>query len=46
MQGYLKYSLPMYTSLFGKLGMKITVISYLSSMTAKIVMILLVVMVM
>jgi len=43
---YLKYSLSMYISLFGKLGVKITVINYLSSMIAKVVMILLVVMVM
>jgi hypothetical protein len=43
---YLKYSLSINLSLFGKLGMKLTVISYLSSMTAKIVIILLVVMVM
>jgi hypothetical protein len=40
---YLKYSLSMYISLFGKLGVKITVINYLSSMIAKVVMILLVV---
>ncbi|MEA2074759.1 MAG: nucleoside recognition domain-containing protein [Euryarchaeota archaeon] len=43
---YLKYSLSMYISLFGKLGVKITVINYLSSMVAKVVMILLVVVVM
>ncbi len=43
---YLKYSLSMYISLFGKLGVKITVINYLSSMIAKVVMILLVVVVM
>jgi hypothetical protein len=43
---YLKYSLSMYISLFGKLGVKITVINYLSSMIAKVVMILLVVAVM
>lgn len=43
---YLKYSLPMYTSLFGKLGVKITAITYLSSMVAKVLMILLVVVVM
>ncbi len=43
---YLKYSLPMYVSLFGKLGVKITAITYLSSMLAKVVMILLVVVVM
>lgn len=43
---YLKYSLSMYISLFGKLGVKIAVINYLSSMIAKVVMILLVVVVM
>jgi len=43
---YLKYSLSMYISLFGKLGVKITVINYLSSMIAKVLMILLVVAVM
>ena len=43
---YLKYSLSMYLSLFGKFGMKITAINYLSSMIAKVVMILLVVAVM
>ncbi|HUV80389.1 MAG TPA: nucleoside recognition domain-containing protein [Candidatus Bathyarchaeia archaeon] len=43
---YLKYSLSMYISLFGKLGVKITVINYLSSMIAKVIMILLVVVVM
>jgi hypothetical protein len=43
---YLKYSLPMYTSLFGRLGVKITAITYLSSMVAKVIMILLVVAVM
>ena len=43
---YLKYSLSMYLSLFGKFGMKITAINYLSSMIAKVVMILLVVVVM
>jgi hypothetical protein len=36
----------MYTSLFGKLGMKITAITYLNSMVAKVLMILLVVVVM
>ena len=44
--GFLKYSLSINLSLFGTLDVKITVISYLSSMTAKIVAILLVVMVM
>jgi len=43
---YLKYSLSMYISLFGKLGVKITVITYLNSMVAKLLMILLVVAVM
>jgi hypothetical protein len=43
---YLKYSLPMYTSLFGKLGVKMTAITYLNSMVAKVLMILLVVVVM
>jgi len=39
---YLKYSLSMYVSLFGKFGTKIAAIGYLSSMTAKIVTIFLV----
>jgi hypothetical protein len=43
---YLKYSLPMYTSLFGKLGVKITAITYLNSMVARVLVILLVVVVM
>ncbi|MHC1611239.1 MAG: nucleoside recognition domain-containing protein [Candidatus Methanospirareceae archaeon] len=43
---YLKHSLSMYISLFGKLGVKITVISYLSSMIAKLLVFLLVVVVM
>ncbi|HUV02242.1 MAG TPA: nucleoside recognition domain-containing protein [Desulfobacteria bacterium] len=43
---YLKYSLPMYMSLFGKLGAKITAIMYLNSMVAKLLMILLVVVIM
>ena len=43
---YLKYSLSMYISLFGKLGAKIAFINYSSSMTAKVLMILLVVIVM
>jgi hypothetical protein len=43
---YLKFSLSMYISLFGKLGVKITVISYLGSMLAKLFMIFLVVTVM
>jgi hypothetical protein len=40
---YLKYSLPMYTSLFGKLGVKITVLTYLISMVTRVFVILLVV---
>ena len=40
---YLKYSLSMYISLFGKLGVKIAAINYMSSMISKVVMILLVV---
>jgi len=43
---YLKYSLSINISLFGKLGMKITAIMYLSSITAKVFMILLVIVVM
>ena len=43
---YLKYSLSINISLFGKLGMKITAIMYLSSITAKVCMILLVIVVM
>jgi len=43
---YLKYSLSMYISLFGKLGVKMTAITYLNSMVAKLLMILLVVAVM
>jgi hypothetical protein len=43
---YLKYSLSMYLSLFGKLGVKIAAINYASSMIAKVLMILLVVVVM
>ncbi|MDI6884751.1 MAG: nucleoside recognition domain-containing protein [archaeon] len=43
---YLKYSLSTNISLFGKLGMKITAIMYLSSITAKVCMILLVIVVM
>ncbi|MBE0516180.1 MAG: hypothetical protein IBX41_02150 [Methanophagales archaeon] len=39
---YLKYSLSTNISLFGKLGMKITALMYLSSITAKVLMILLV----
>lgn len=39
---YLRYSLPMYISLFGRLGVKMAIINYLCSMSAKIVMILLV----
>jgi hypothetical protein len=43
---YLKISLPMYISLFGRLGMKITVINYLCSLIAKVFIILLVVVLM
>lgn len=43
---YLKYSLSMYISLFGKLGVKITVINYTSSMISKLFIILLVVVLM
>jgi len=43
---YLKYSLSMYISLFGKLGVKIAVINYMSSMISKLVTILLVVVLM
>ena len=41
---YVKYSFSMYVSLFGKFGVTITAIHYVSSMIAKIVTILLVVM--
>ncbi|MEA1943800.1 MAG: nucleoside recognition protein, partial [Euryarchaeota archaeon] len=40
---YVKYSLSMYVSLFGRLGFTITAIHYLSSMIAKIITILVVV---
>ena len=40
---YIRYSLSMYLSLFGKFGTKIAIISYLSSMTAKVITIFLVV---
>jgi hypothetical protein len=43
---YLKHSLPMNISMFGKLGVKITVINYMSSMISKFIIILLVVIVM
>lgn len=43
---YLKYSLSMYISLFGKLGVKITVINYLCSMVSRLFVILLVVVLM
>jgi len=39
---YLRYSLPMYLSMFGRFGVKMAIINYLCSMSAKIVMILLV----
>ncbi len=40
---YLKISLPMYISLFGRLGMKMVVINYLCSIVAKVFVIALVV---
>jgi len=40
---YIKFSVPMYVSLFGRLGIKMTAINYTSSMTAKIITIGLVV---
>jgi hypothetical protein len=40
---YVKYSFSMYVSLFGKFGVTITAIHYASSMIAKIITILLVV---
>ncbi len=43
---YLKYSLSMNISLFGKLGVKLSVINYTSSMISKLFMILLVIVVM
>ncbi len=43
---YLKYSLSMYISLFGKLGVKITVINYMGSVISKCIIILLVVILM
>ncbi len=43
---YLKYSLSMYISLFGKLGVKITIINYMCSMVSKVFMIILVVVMM
>ena len=43
---YLKYSLPLYTSLFGKLGVKFAVIMYLISMVTRLSVILLVLVVM
>lgn len=39
---YLKFSLSMYISLFGRLGVKISVVNYLSSLLSKVVVILLV----
>ncbi len=41
---YLRYSLSMYLTLFGRFGAKIALIGYLSSMTAKVVTIFLVMM--
>ena len=43
---YLKYSLPLYSSLFGKLGVKFTAILYLISMVTRVFVILLVLVVM
>ena len=43
---YLKYSISTNIALFGKLGVKITVVNYMSSMTSKLLMILLVLMLM
>lgn len=43
---YIRYSFSMYVSLFGKFGMRITVINYLSSLLSKMMMILLVMAVM
>ena len=43
---YLKYSISTNISLFGKLGVKITVVNYMSSMISKFIIILLVVIVM
>ena len=43
---YLKYTLSTNISLFGKLGVKITVVNYMSSMISKFIIILLVVIVM
>jgi hypothetical protein len=43
---YLKYTLSTNISLFGKLGVKITVVNYMSSMTSKLLMIFLVLMLM
>jgi hypothetical protein len=43
---YLKYSLSMYISLFGKLGVKITAINYMCSMISKVFVICLVVILM
>ena len=39
---YLRYSLSMYLSLFGRFGARLTLITYMSSMIAKIVTIILV----
>ena len=43
---YLKYTISTNIALFGKLGVKITVVNYMSSMTSKLLMILLVLMLM
>ncbi len=42
---YIKYSVPLYLSLFGKEGVRISIITYASSMTAKIVCISLVILI-
>jgi len=42
---YIKYSVPLYLSLFGKDGVRISIITYASSMTAKIICISLVILI-
>jgi len=42
---YIKYSVPLYLSLFGKEGVRISIITYASSMTAKIICISLVILI-
>ena len=34
---YIRYSFPLYLSLYGKFGIRVTVVTYLSSMTAKVI---------